>query len=52
MILSFGNMALDFNIFNLVCQPTDPHDELLHVNMIKGLFNEHLKEKFFDELVI
>ena len=34
MKLSFGNMTVDLNIFNLGRQPSDPSDEPMEVNFI------------------
>lgn len=43
-------MTLDFNIFNLGYQLTNPHDEPLDINMIQELSSEHIEEEFFDKL--
>ncbi|XP_020269345.1 uncharacterized protein LOC109844641 [Asparagus officinalis] len=40
MKLSFGNMTVDLNIFNLGRQPSDPSDEPMEVNFIQGISSE------------
>lgn len=50
MRLSFRNMMLDLNIFNLWHQITDPFDELLDVNMIQGISSEYTEDEFFNKL--
>jgi len=40
--LSFGNITIDLNVFNLCKQHIDPSDEPIEMNMIQELFKVYL----------
>ena len=46
MKLIFGNMTVDLNIFNLERQPCDQSGQLLDVNLIYGVSNEHFEDEY------
>jgi len=48
MKLTFGNMTLDLNIFNLVKQPSDHSDQPFDVNMIQGISSEQFEDEGSD----
>jgi len=48
MKLTFGNMTIDFNIFNLGKQPIDHSDQPFDVNMIQGISSEHFEDEGSD----
>ena len=41
MRLTIGDMTKEVNVFNLGRQPRDVNDQILEVNSIKNLTNEH-----------
>jgi len=43
MKLTFGNMTIDLNIFNLGKQLMDPSDQPFDVNLIEGIPSEHFE---------
>jgi len=45
MKLTFDNMTTDLNIFNLEKQPGDHSDQPFDINMIQGIWSEHLRIK-------
>jgi len=48
MKLTFGNMTIDLNIFNLGKQPSDHSDQPFDVNMIQGTSSEHFEDEGSD----
>ena len=49
MKLSFGNMTVDLNIFNLGKQPLNPSDQPFKINLIEEISSEHLEENIDSE---
>ena len=48
MKLTFGNMMIDLNIFNLRRQLSDPSDQSFEVDLIQRLSSEHFAEDHMD----
>ena len=48
MKLTFGNMTIDLNIFNLGKQPIYHSDQPFDVNMIQGISSEHFEDEGSD----
>ena len=46
MKLSFGNMTLELNIFNVCKQPGEVDDDLHEVNMIQSIIHDNLNGSF------
>ena len=45
MNLSFGNMTLELNVFNMCKQPRDEEDESEEANMIEVIMDDHLQTR-------
>jgi len=48
MKLTFGNMTMDLNIFNLEKQPRDHSDQPIDVNMIQGISSKYFEDEGSD----
>jgi len=48
MKLTFGNMTINLNIFNLRKQPSDHSDQPFDVNMIQEISSEHFEDEGSD----
>ena len=48
MKLTFGNITIDLNIFNLGKQPSDHSDQPFDVNWIQGIPSEHIEDEGSD----
>ena len=51
MLLSFGNMTMEFNIFNISKQPHDGEDGVANVDVIKDSIDHTLPSNFSDDLL-
>jgi len=48
MNLTFENMTVDLNMFNLGRQPSDPFDQSLDVNLIRWVPSEYFKDEYME----
>lgn len=51
MLLSFGNMTMELNIFNISKQPYDREDGVADVDVIKESIDHTLPSNFSDDLL-